>query len=398
MDKISRQREIVKRISTEPWAHSYLSLAKLFGVSLASVQRDFDEMKDNGFQFKLDGLGTLYLHLSGWNGVMPVKVSTLRQIEILRMLTSAPQGLTIAEIYRRFNRRDEEEVNSKTLERALKDLDKKNLIKCKGEEYMVRSEHILPPLQLADREKNLLFEALNVARAMAPIPEEMKSLEAKLKVWIGENAHSRETMCVHGKTPTQEIHRGQCCFQLEQAARSHFKVKVLYRKENEPARELRLNPLGIVYYWVLDNWYLIAQDEGDQRVKTYLVNRILDVYPLTESFFPVEGFDLKTWYQYSWGVYRNQDPIPVVIRFYDYYSTLKRVRAELAGRKTCSLTEVEGGLLMNDRVEGLDDLAVWLREFGAGAEVLEPPVLREKVTGDLKRLLEIYGGEKVGLN
>ena len=47
---------------------------------------------------------------------------------------------------------------------------------------------------------------------------------------------------------------------------------------------------------------------------------------------------------------------------------------------------------MKDQVEGLDELAVWLRGFGAGAEVLEPPALREKVTGEFSRLLKMYGG------
>lgn len=396
MDKLTRQRELVKSIATEPWVHTWSSLAKTLGVTHITVQRDFEEMKDNGFQFEQDERGTLYLNLSGWNGVIPVKASTLRQMEILRILTATPQGLTLPEIYRRFNRRDEEEVSSKTLERAIKELEKKNLVKRRGEEYVVCSEHILPPLQLAEQEKTLLCEALKVAGALAPIPEEMKSLELKLKLWIGENAHDRETMLVHGRTPTQDVHHTQCCFHLEEAARSKNKVNILYRKEEEPARQIRLNPLGIVYYWVLDNWYLIAQDEGDQRVKTYLVNRILDVTRLPELFSPVKGFDLKSWYQYAWGVYRDQCPVPVIIRFYDHYSTLNRVRAELAKRETCTLIEDKDGLLMNDQVEGLDELAVWLRGFGAGAEVIEPPALRAKVTEEFTRLLQMYGGEAHG--
>ena len=349
-------------------------------------------MKDNGFQFKQDEQGTLYLQASGWNGVQPVKASTLRQMEILRILTSTPQGLSLAEIYKRFNRRDEEEVSSKTLERAMKDLEKNNLIERRREGYVVCSEHILPPLELSEQEKTLLFEALKVAGALAPIPEEIKSVEAKLKLWIGENAQSLETMLVHGRTPTQDVHHSQCCVHLEEAARSKSRVSILYRKEEEPARQLRLNPLGIVYYWVLDNWYLIAQDEEDQKVKTYLMNRILDITRLGEAFSPVEGFDLKTWYQYAWGVYREQSPVPIKIRFYKHFSTINRVRAELAKRETCTLTEDKDGLLMTDQVEGLDELAVWLRGFGAGAEVIEPPALRKKMTDEYSRLLQMYGG------
>lgn len=397
MDKINRRREIVKIIAIEPWIYSCESLAKVFKVSQATVQRDLDEMKDYGFEFILNKQGLLYLKSSGWYGVPPMKASTLRQMEILRILTAMPQGLSITEIYKRFNRWDEE-VSNKTLERALKELEKKNLVKRNREEYLIRSELMLPPLQLEDREKSLLIEALNVAGALAPIQEEMKTLEAKLKLYMGERAHSHVTMLVHGRTPTQDIHLSQCCFLLEEAARNKSKVTVLYRKNEESARLLKLNPLGIVYYWVLDNWYLIAQDEKDQKIKTYLVSRIIDVSQMNESFEQVEGFDLRTWYQYSWGVFRDQNPNAVTIRFHNQYSTLERVKSELAKRMTCTLTEENQGLIMQDQVEGLDELAVWLRGFGASAEVLDPPKLREKIVWEFRKLFEMYGGESHGLN
>lgn len=398
MDKLTRQREIVRIVATEPWVHSFRSLANIFEINQVTVLRDLGEMKDNGFDFKKDEMERLYLDSSGWNGAVPVKAATLRQMEILRMLSSTAQGLTITEIYKRFNRRDEEEVSSKTLERAVKDLVKKNILRHRGEGYVICSEQMLPPLQLADREKTLLWEALNVARALAPIPNEMKTLEAKLKLSIGENPQLRETIFVHGRTPTQDVHRSQCCYQLEEAAQNKTQVSILYRKEEEPARQLRLNPLGIVYYWVLDNWYLIAHDKRDDKIKTFLVNRILDVKTLPELFSPIEGFDLKNWYQYAWGVYRDQNPVTVKIRFHNYYSTLSRVQTELAARKTCTLIKDGEGLLMTDQVEGLDELAVWLRGFGAGAEVIEPLELRKKVTEEFSRLLLIYGGDSDGLD
>lgn len=396
MDKLTRQHEIVRQIAIEPWGYTSLSLAKKLGVNPVTVQRDLEELKDNGYTFKQNQAGALFLLVGGWNGMLPVNKTTLRQMGILRFLTANSQGLTVSELYQRFNRQDEEEVSSKTLERAVKDLEKKNLIKRRDEAYVVCSEHMLPPLQLLEQEKILLFEALKIAHALAPIPEEMKSLEAKLKLRVADHSRTRETMFVHGRTPNQDIHRSQCCMELEEASRFKNKVTVLYRKEEEPARELQLNPLGIVYYWVLDNWYLVAQDEQDQKIKTYQINRIIDVTRLDKTFHPIEGFDLRTWYQYAWGVYRDQNPQPVKIRFYNHFSTINQVRMELANRKTCRLVEDQGGLLMIDQVEGLDELAVWLRGFGAGAEVIEPLELREKIKDQFTQLLQLYGGNSDG--
>jgi predicted DNA-binding transcriptional regulator YafY len=396
LDKLTRQREIVKYVAIEPWVYTALSLAKKLGVNPVTVQRDLEELKDNGYVFELDPAGALYLHSVGWNGVPPMNKTTLRQMEILRLMTANSQGLSISELYQRFNRQDEEEVSSKTLERAVKDLEKKNLVKRQGEAYVVCSEFMLLPLQLTDQEKILLLEALKFARALAPIPEEMKSLEAKLKLRIGDTSKIRDTMFVHGRTPIQDIHSSQCCMELEEAAKSKNKVSILYRKEKGPAREVELNPLGIVYYWVLDNWYLVAQDENDQTIKTYQINRILDVVKLEEMFPPVEKFELKKWYQYTWGIYRDHNPQPVKIRFYDHFSTINRVKMELGKRKTCTLIEEQGSLLMIDQVEGLDELAVWLRGFGEEAEVLEPLELREKLKDQFTQLLQMYGGSSDG--
>ncbi|KLU65411.1 HTH domain protein [Desulfosporosinus acididurans] len=396
MDKLKRQKDIIRHIALEPWLFTSSSLAKKLGVNLITIHRDLEDLRDNGYIFKQNQAGAHYLETGGWNGVPPVNKTTLRQMEILRLLTANPKGLTLTELYQRFNRQDEEEVSSKTLERAVKDLEKRNLVKRENEAHMVYSESMLLPLQLSEKERILLFEALQLERALAPISEEMESLEAKLKLRIGDTTKARETLFVHGRTPNQDIHRSKYCMELEDAARCGNSVTILYRKEEEPAREIRLNPLGIVYYWVLDNWYLIAQDEKSQRIKTYQINRILDVERLEDAFSPVEGFNLQEWFQCSWGVYRDHHPRFVKIRFYDYYSTLNRVRMEVAQRQTCQLIEEEGSLLLVDQVEGLDELAVWLRGFGAGAEVLEPLELRDKLKDQFTQLLRLYGGNSDG--
>ena len=168
---------------------------------------------------------------------------------------------------------------------------------------------------------------------------------------------------------------------------------MLYRKSEQKASEVQLNPLGIMYYWGLDNWYLVAQ-ENDQSptIKTYAVDRILAIEEQGETFLQPPGFDLQDWYKYAWGVYRSGKPKKVVIRFRNYYSTIQRVKAELSVRKTCVLREDDEGLIMEDMVDGIGEMAVWVRSFGQGAEVIEPPELREVVIADLEQMLENYGG------
>ena len=47
---------------------------------------------------------------------------------------------------------------------------------------------------------------------------------------------------------------------------------------------------------------------------------------------------------------------------------------------------------MEDSVDGIGEMAVWVRSFGQGAEVLEPLELLEAVIADLEQMLQNYGG------
>lgn len=78
------------------------------------------------------------------------------------------------------------------------------------------------------------------------------------------------------------------------------------------------------------------------------------------------------------------------IRFYPYHSTLQRVKDELKFRDTCTISEDEDGILVSDCVDGLQELAVWLRGFGPGAEVLCPEALRKLVQNEWEEMAQHY--------
>lgn len=387
MVKAERQKEIIKLVAVEPWVYAKQDLAALFKASVITIQRDIQELIGRGYHFILNAQKKLYLKDAGWPGPIPAKSQTLRQMEILRVLSSFPNGLTIGTIAGRISR--DEPVSTKTIERDIKGLEIKGLVDHIDGQYRINTKRLLAPLHLEPSEHSLLFEAIKVASDLAPLKEEMKSLEAKLRVMSMAAAQEKDIVLVHGRTPTQDIHRSHYCHILEEAAREKVKVWLLYRRENEPARELTVNPLGIVYYWALDSWYLIAVD--GEIVKTYAVDRILAAEKTRRKFTPPNDFALEEWYKLPWGIYKDNKPVAVKIRFYDYHTTLKRVRDELKDlRSECRISEDEQGIIVEDTVEGLEDLAVWLRGFGPGVEVIEPMQLRDKVKEELLEVFDLY--------
>lgn len=388
MGKADLQYKLIKTLAFAPWEYTVKTLADLLGVSQITLNRNLTEMERRGCIFTYDSQRRIFLQQTGWDG-LNIKDATLRQMEILRFISAYSNGVKVTEIYSRFN----DHKNEKTIGRDLKELMQLQLISNHQEIYALNSNFVIPPIQLDTAEKSLLFEHLAVQQEMSPLKDEAKSLTAKLHISLKIPKNDLDTVIVHGRRPIEDLRRSHFCQRLEECARACKKILILYRKNEDEVSELELNPLGIMYHWGLDNWYLAAQDNGQEgNIKTYVVDKILAIKEIGGIFSRPPGFDLEEWYKYSWGVYRGGKPVKVVIRFHNYYSTIKRVKAELSFRKTCVLREDDEGMIMEDMVDGLGELAVWLRSFGQGVEVLEPHELREAVIKDLEQMLENYGG------
>jgi Predicted transcriptional regulator len=388
MDKLGIQDKLIKTLAFSPWIYTVKTLASELGVSLSTLSRYLIGMETRGFIFNRDEQGCLFLQQTGWDG-LNIKDATLRQMGILRFISAYKNGVKVAEIIARFDNNNDE----KTIGRDLKELQHRHLITNNQGVYVVNSSFVIPPIQLDSAEKSLLLEYMAVQQEMSPLKDEAKSLTAKLSISMKIPKNDQDTIIVHGRRPIEDLRRSHFCQRLEEYARASKRIMILYRKSSEQAYEVKLNPLGIMYCWGLDNWYLVAQENGQApTIKTYAVERILAIEELSETFSQSPDFDLKDWYKYAWGVYRNGKPIHVVIRFYNYYTTISRVKAELSVRKTCLLREDDEGLIMEDMVDGIPEIAVWLRSFGQGAEVIEPSELRAAMITDLEQMLENYGG------
>ena len=388
VDKSEMQRKLVRLLAFSPWTYNLPLLAAELRVSQSTLTRYLNQLEAQGYIFARNEEGRLFLQQSGWEGLTTLKEATVRQMEILRFVSAHPHGVKATDILARFAA----SKNEKTIGRDLKELERRQLLTRRQETYILNSSWVLPPLQLDTAEKSLLMEDLAVQEEMSPRKDEAKSLAAKLRISLNLQGNESATIAVHGRRPIEDLRRSHYCQRLEEYARTQGKISLIYRRGEEAAFEVQVCPLGILYYWALDNWYLVALDEKDQAIKTYLVDRILAIEETGQTFVRPENFDLEDWFKYAWGVYRSGNPVKVKIRFHNYYTTLQRVRAELASRKTCILREDGDGLIMEDTVDGLAEMAVWLRSFGPGVEVLEPAELRETVLTNLEQMLKNYGG------
>lgn len=174
---------------------------------------------------------------------------------------------------------------------------------------------------------------------------------------------------------------------LEQASWEEQVVELVYRDKKR-----QVEPLGVIYSYHQDAWYLHAFCRKAQERRTFRLENIQEFRVLEDKFIYPQDFDLRKTYLSAWGIMLNEPVQYVRIKFYDEFNVLSRLKREIAEREQAKLTPLEdGSVLYEDWVTGMEEFKVWVRSFGSSAEIIEPQELREKLIESVKQALARYG-------
>ena len=140
----------------------------------------------------------------------------------------------------------------------------------------------------------------------------------------------------------------------------------------------RLDPLGLVLK--AGTWYLLARRRGEERV--YRVSRIVSVRERDEASHRPEGFDLAAaWAARSQAFERRRNPIEVTVRVdRSQVRHLRGARVVDAGDRLTAIVEFDG----------LEHALHVLLAYGAHAEVVAPPALRERIAAAAAETAALY--------
>jgi predicted DNA-binding transcriptional regulator YafY len=164
------------------------------------------------------------------------------------------------------------------------------------------------------------------------------------------------------------------------------------RYQSWKAEKHRLvEPLGLVLKG--GAWYLVGRVDGDAR--TYRISRMLELEVLDRRFDRPEAFDLAGYWQASTrrleaDLHQNSATIrlsPWGTKMLEAF-TSPYVRAATQVSPT---PDAEGWHTAIMPVGSVRQACVELLRFGAEAEVLEPPELRDKMAAVAARMNTIYG-------
>jgi proteasome accessory factor B len=135
--------------------------------------------------------------------------------------------------------------------------------------------------------------------------------------------------------------------------------------------------------------YLIGWDEGRDAMRTFKIERILDVSVTPRTFEPPEPGTLETAMTRAWDIIADQPPVEVVLRF------APRVADRVSETVWHPLQRVEreadGSLVWRSTVSGTIEIRLWIQSWGDDVILLEPAALREQVRETHRRALAAYG-------
>jgi predicted DNA-binding transcriptional regulator YafY len=161
-----------------------------------------------------------------------------------------------------------------------------------------------------------------------------------------------------------------------------------YHGETEPSwREVR--PYLLEPSLQTHALYLIGYDEGREAIRTFKVERVLDLSLTPRLFAAPEPDEVASTLRAAWDIISDQEPTEVVLRFSP--SVASRVE-EATWHPTQDVDELaDGSLEWRATVSGTVEIRLWILSWGDDVEVLAPAALRDDVAATHARAAARYG-------
>ena len=154
-----------------------------------------------------------------------------------------------------------------------------------------------------------------------------------------------------------------------------------------PTRDVVLCPYFIKLF--KQRWYVVGLHMGENRIKTYALDRMIKIVALAESFTSDPSIDPKTYFEYSYGIVVEQhsEPRKVVLkveaRQAKYFAALPLHHSQMQ-------TVADGYSLFTYHMRISSDFIEELLSHGHNIEVLEPKELRALIRTELEDTLNLY--------
>ena len=184
--------------------------------------------------------------------------------------------------------------------------------------------------------------------------------------------------------------RGELIDSLMLAIEDHLITLITYQSDQstEPV-EQEVYPQGFVFH--RGSLYLIAWSSRRAEIRTFKMDRIDDVHVTKIPAAVPQGFDLESWLEHSFGVFRSGNMVLHTIRVRFSRESARYVRESNWHKSQTLSPQQDGSLIAEFQLTDTQEIKRWIMSFGPSATVLAPVELAEEICNDLTRMLDAYG-------
>jgi predicted DNA-binding transcriptional regulator YafY len=155
----------------------------------------------------------------------------------------------------------------------------------------------------------------------------------------------------------------------EAVARSRKVIMEYYVESRSEVTKRSVDPLGLVYYE--DHWNLIAFDHLRETIRNFRLDRIEEMFVLSEKFERPKGFELQTYLEEDG---KRPSVETIVLEFSEH--AYARARTTIPA-KIDKEEKKDDSVRVTFRFDNLEYLTAWLLRFGSAVRVEEPLLFRE---------------------
>lgn len=307
---------------------------------------------------------------------------------ILQQLSRSKHGLSTSEIA------DTYDIDRKTALKYINILTQAGIPIYEERQRYYLDSNYRASLKLSVEEQELLYVALEwigkhhieqwgiVKQILGKIGTYMRADVAELLL------HERHTQKLQ---PDAELNFKR----LSQARHNHQEVIVEYRPLHQLyTTQWRIRPYLLTHNELSDGLYVVC--DGKLGFKDYIpltlkLNRIIKIEPTKERFTPLSPEVIVKRLETSWGIWQqNQDPLTrVVLRFEPRH--YPRLMESIWHPSQKIALDPQGYAIVSFDIAQPREIIPWIRSWGSGVVVLEPPSLREQILRTLRRQIQQYG-------
>jgi len=263
-----------------------------------------------------------------------------------------------------------------------------------GGRWGVEERGFLPPLKLTLAEGLAVFlSARLMARYATTHDPDLMGAFQKLGSGMPEALadHVASTLEVMARRPPGEAIR-RLVQQLTQAWAERRVVRLSYDTgtyaPGRAPREARVHPYLIEPSSTTHALYLIGHDEARGAIRTFKIERILDLGLTNDRFERPERGAIEATMARAWDIIADQPTTTVELRFAP--AVASRVAETTWHPSEVRETQPDGSLLWRADVAGTIEIRLWILSWGADVEVLRPPELRADVAATVRAAANLY--------